>query len=265
MIKIIHYALLVCFCLAFLCASKVTYAQNDVVKLATFSYPPLFHSSEKGDPSGTVIETVTYMCELADMDCQIEILPFKRAYQKLENKLVDGLITIKVDQFEKCCTHTNWETPWIAGFFSHKSIVEIPKLPDEILGQRLITVAGMRSPYEFMPRLDEWSEQKKLTLFSANNAYTATRMFLNKRADYLWGSEDFYWYFNKQTDDINFTFLPLVVRPIVVWIQKDRPDILARFNATYEQLMGTQTLDHKKLLIPELMDIRYQDAPFDKQ
>jgi len=263
MIKIIHYALFICFSFAFLSASSVVYAQNNVVKLATFSYPPLFHSSENGTPSGTVVETVTYMCELADMDCQIEILPFKRAYQKLKNKLIDGLITIKVDQFENCCTHTNWETPWIAGFFSYKSIVEIPKLPDEILGQRLITVAGMRSPYEFMPRLDDWNNQKKLTLFSANNAYTATRMFLNKRADYLWGSEDFYWYFNKQTKDIDFTFLPLVVRPIVVWVQKDRPDILTRFNAVYEQLMAAQILNHKKLLIPELMDIRYQDAPFD--
>jgi len=258
--KLKHFCQLTFLSLSFALPSSL---RAETIKLATFDYPPLFHTGATGEFSGTVGETVKYMCKKAELNCEVEVLPFKRAYQKLENKLVDGLITIKVRNFTKCCIPTDWETPWVAGFFSHKDITDIPKLPDEVIGERLIVVSGMQSPYEFMPKLDSWDKEKKLTLFKANDVFSATRMFLNQRAPYLWGSEDFNWYFNKQRPQENFNFLPLIVRPIVVWVQHDNLHVLNKLNYAYKQLMDEQVLDHKKLLNRELMSERYIDAPFD--
>lgn len=237
-------------------------AKAETVKFATFDYPPLFHTSKSERPSGTVVETVTYMCEQAGLNCQIEILPFKRAYQKLENKLVDGLITIKVDQFEECCTSVDWETPWSAGFFSHTTIQNTPKHPNEVLGERLIVVAGMRSPYEFMPDLDQWHQEEKIKIFQANNVFIATRMFLNKRANFLWGSEDFYWYFNKQETRQTFNFLPLIIRPVTVWIRKEKDQLRQKLNRIFHDVDTQAVLNPRQLLKEDLMRQRYEDAPF---
>jgi hypothetical protein len=247
----------------FLLATSVTaFAQKDIFKIATFDYPPIFHTAIDGTPSGTVVETVTYLCEQAELTCQVEVLPFRRAYQKIQNGLVDALLTIKVENFRKCCMPTDWETPWVAGFFTHRSIAQTPKQPDEILGERLITVAGMRSPYEFMPQLDDWHKNKKVTLLQANNAFIATRMFLNKRADFLWGSEDFYWYFKKQNTEVNFNFHPLIARPIVLWVHKDRSTLLNKLNHAYFDVLQNQDLTADNILNPEIMTKRYKEAPF---
>jgi len=244
-----------------LCLNGFT-AQAETVKFATFDYPPLFHTSKSERPSGTVVETVTYMCEQAGLDCQIEILPFKRAYQKLENKLVDGLITIKVDQFEECCIPLDWETPWSAGFFSHRTIQNTPKNPHEVRGERLIVVAGMRSPYEFMPHLDQWHKKGEIKLFQANNVFIATRMFLNKRANFLWGSEDFYWYLNKQATRQTFNFLPLLVRPVTVWVRKGKDKLRDKLNRIFHTPEIQAVLSPRQLLKEDLMRQRYEDAPF---
>jgi hypothetical protein len=243
--------------------SNVTWAADQkIVKLVTFNYPPLFHLSKDRRFSGTVGETVKYMCEKANLTCEIEVLPFKRAYQKLDNKLVDGIITIKVDRFKECCIHTDWETPWTAGFYAHKPINEIPQTPTDILGQSLIVVAGMRSPYAFMPNLDQWREEKKIKVFKSANTQLATRMFLSERAPFLWGSEDFNWYFNKMAPGKEFSFLPLVARPVVVWFQKDRPDLKDAFDQLLPEMEANEIFSSKKLLNDQLMDQRYLDAPF---
>lgn len=247
--------------LSLLCLISLA-AKAETVTLATFDYPPLFHTSKSERPSGTVVETVTYMCEQAGLDCRIEILPFKRAYQKLENKLVDGLITIKVDKFNACCLALDWETPWSAGFFSHNTIQNTPQSPQEVLGERLIVVAGMRSPYEFMPRLDEWRKTDKIKIFQANNVFIATRMFLNKRANFLWGSEDFYWYFNKQATRQTFNFVPLIIRPVTVWIRKEKTQLHEKLNRIFHDVNTQAVLSPRQLLKDDLMRQRYEDAPF---
>ncbi|NVJ91370.1 MAG: hypothetical protein HWE34_06915 [Methylocystaceae bacterium] len=216
-----------------------------------------------GEFSGTVGETVKYLCEEAGLTCHVEVLPFKRAYQKLENNQVDGLITIKVDRFRECCLSTQWETPWVAGFYSYKAWEDIPDTPTKVLGQRLIVVAGMRSPYEFMPALDKWDQDEKVTLFRANGVKSATKMFLSHRATYLWGSQDFEWYFDKLGGDLNYRFKPLVVRPIVVWFRKDKKHILDQMNLAFEKLRQKNILAPNMLLKSDLMQTRYIDAPFE--
>ncbi|WP_135076649.1 transporter substrate-binding domain-containing protein [Terasakiella sp. SH-1] len=240
-------------------------AHARVVKLVTFNYPPLFHTSVEGEFSGTVGETVKYACEQTGLQCDIEVLPFKRAYQKIDNKLADGIITIKVPRFEDCCTPTQWETPWSAGFFTHMKLNETPQISNDVLGQSLIVVAGMRSPYAFMPQLDTWHKEKAVQLFTANDVYTATRMFLSKRAPLLWGSDDFNWYFKKQNINKEPNFLPLIVRPIVIWFQKEQTDLQKTFNQAFAQIKANGKLDHKQLLHGELMEKRYKDAPFQEK
>ncbi len=253
----------VLFFLGIICTNPSSFAQNKAIKLATFEYPPFFHSTIDGKFSGTIGETVAYMCEQSQITCHIEALPYKRAYQKLFNKQVDGLITIDVKTFQDCCISSDWNTPWIAGFFSEKPLDDIPDSPDQVLGKSLITVAGMKSPYEFMPNLTQWAKDKKISLFSANNIFTATRMFINNRADLLWGSEEFTWYFEKQHAQNRFNFRPLLTYSTVIWVHKDRPDILNKLNAGYALMQKNGALSKNNLLNEELMKARYVDAPFD--
>jgi len=255
--------LVILFALGILFLITPTFAQSKTVKLAAFEYPPLFHSTKDGGFSGTIGETVAYICEKAQITCQIEAFPYKRAYQKLFSKQVDGLITIDVKTFQDCCVQSDWQTPWVAGFFSEKPLHQIPALPDQVWGKTLITVAGMKSPYEFMPELTQWVKDKKVGLFSANNIFTATRMFINKRADLLWGSEEFRWYLKKQHAQNRFNFRPLLTYSTVIWIHKDSPDILAKLNASYALLQKNGALNKNNLLNAELMKARYVDAPFD--
>lgn len=253
---------LILFLLGIICTSPPSFAQNNDIKLATFEYPPLFHSTKNGKFSGTIGETVAYMCEQSQITCHIEALPYKRAYQKLFNNQVDGLITIDVNTFQDCCLSSDWHTPWIAGFFSEKPLDEIPSAPDQVLGKTLISVAGMKSPYEFMPDLTQWAKDKKVGLFSANNIFTATRMFINNRADLLWGSEEFTWYFEKQHAQNRFNFRPLLSYATVIWVRKDRPDILTKLNAGYALMQKNGALNEKNILTDDLMKTRYVDAPF---
>ncbi len=255
--------LFILFLLGAVALTTPSFAQNKTIKLATFEYPPFFHSTKDGNFSGTIGETVAYMCEKAQITCQIEALPYKRAYQKLFNNQVDGLITIDVKTFQDCCILSDWHTPWIAGFFSAKPLNEIPSSPDQVLGKTLITVAGMKSPYEFMPDLTQWAKDKKVGLFSANNIFTATRMFINNRADLLWGSEEFTWYFEKQHAQNRFNFRPVLAYSTVIWVRKDRPDILNKLNAGYALMQKNGALSKNNLLNEELMKARYVDAPFD--
>lgn len=261
--KTFHIKLLVLFLLGIACTISPSFAQNKIIKLAAFEYPPFFHTTKDGKFSGTIGETVAYMCEEAQITCQIEALPYKRAYQKLFNDQVDGLITIDVKTFQNCCISSDWHTPWIAGFFSEKPLAEIPGSPDQVLGKTLITVAGMKSPYEFMPDLTQWAKEKKVGLFSVNNIFTATRMFINNRAELLWGSEEFKWYFEKQHAQNRFHFRPILAYSTVIWVRQDHPDILAKLNTGYALMQKNGALNKDNILNDELMKSRYVDAPFD--
>ena len=121
----------------------------------------------------------------------------------------------------------------------------------------------MRSPYEFMPTLDTWDRDGKITLFRANSVKSATKMFLSHRATYLWGSQDFEWYFDKLGGGLDYRFKPLVVRPIVVWFRKDKKHLLDQMNQSFENLRQQPVFAPNMLLKSDLMQRRYIDAPFE--
>jgi len=237
-------------------------ANNNVLKIATFPFPPLLHNSVDGSVSGTMAETVKEICSEAGIECEFIVLPLKRAYHYLKNKQIDALVTLKFGQFNDCCVPSKWQSPWTAGLFSHLPIDQIPRQPTDIFGKSLIIVNGMRSPYLFMPDLDKWQQENKLELSSAKDIYTAVRMFSSNRAELLWGSDDFNWYFDKMDIEKNFTFLPLIARQVVVWVQKEKQPLLDKLDAGFKALERRHIFNSKNLLNDELMAKHYKDAPF---
>ena len=84
------------------------------------------------------------------------------------------------------------------------------------------------------------------------------------RAPLLWGGEDFKWYIHKIDPQSKYDFKPFVKIPVVVWIRKDKPEILERFNMAFEKLKDANVLDEKNLIEPSLMQEKYSDAPLEK-
>ena len=89
-------------------------------------------------------------------------------------------------------------------------------------------------------------------------------MFLKDRAPLMWGGEDFEWYINKMNPEADYFFKPVIELPVVVWVNKNKPDVLNVLNQAFRKLTKQKLLDTNNLIIPQLMQQRYQDAPFPK-
>jgi hypothetical protein len=231
-----------------------------VVKIESFSFPPILHTSESGEFSGTMGETVKMLCEAGDMICSFDVVPLKRAYKNIKAGRTDALITIGVGQLKKCCIASDWSSPWTAGFFSATGLNEIPETPEDLPGRSLIVVLGMKSPYLFAQELDKMDEEKHLNLLKASDILSSVRMFLANRAPLLWGGEDFEWYFKKVDAEAKYYFKPVVELPVVIWINKEKPKVLARFNQAFRKINESNILNDKFLLRPQIMEKRYLDA-----
>lgn len=258
-----HVALLLFSTVFLIFSTLATADETKTLKLATLSFPPLLHTSKTGQFSGTMGETIKFMCRKANLKCIVDILPFNLVYQKLENNEIDGLITINVPQFQDCCIASTWASPWASGFFSPAPLDEIPQIPDDILGRSIIIVNGMKSPYVFMPNLKDWENEGKVKVLRAPSILSAAKMLGNDKAKLLWGSEDFNWYFEKLGTKDRWNFIPLVVRPVVVWVKKEKRDLLERLNAGYEVIQKEKHLNSHNILNYEIMEQFYVDAPFE--
>lgn len=231
-----------------------------VITIDSFSFPPILHESESGEFSGTMGETVKMLCETGGVSCVFEIVPLKRAYKRVERGEVDAFVTIDIQQLNACCTPSDWSSPWTAGFFSSKGRDSIPKEPNELRGKELIVVGGMKSPYLFAKDLDQMAEDELIGLHKSRDIISAVHMFLKGRAPLLWGGEDFKWYIDKLDPEAEYDFVPVIEIPVVVWVRKDRPEILKMFNEAFAKVKQQKLLDDNNLLSPALMGQRYQDA-----
>lgn len=235
-----------------------------VLTIDSFAFPPILHLSENGEFSGTMGETVKMLCETGGIVCKFEVVPLKRAYKHIRSGDVDAVVTIDVQQLNDCCTPSTWSSPWTAGFFSSKGKGVIPKAPPDLEGKELIVVAGMKSPYLFAEDLDEMAAEKHVRLFKPRDIMSAVQMFLKDRAPLMWGGDDFKWYIDKLDPEADYIFEPVVELPVVVWVRKDKPDVLKTLNEAFAKLKAQNLLNANKLLKPELMDQRYQEAAFPK-
>lgn len=232
-----------------------------VITIDSFSFPPILHMSENGEFSGTMGETVKMLCETGGITCEFAIAPLKRVYQNVRSGEVDAMVTINVGQLTECCMPSDWAAPWTAGFFSSQSQRAIPEKPEDLIGEELIVVAGMRSPYLFAENLDQMAEDELLTLYKPRNILSAVRMWLKGRAPLMWGGEDFEWYINKINPMAEYTFEPIIELPVVIWVNKSKPEVLDILNQAFKKLTQQKLLDENNLIIPRLMQQRYQDAP----
>jgi len=252
------------FSLSFL-ASAPSFAVDStspqVVTIDSFSFPPLLHENENGEFSGTMGETVKMICKAGEMLCNFSVVPLKRAYFRINEGQSDALITIDVGQLKECCIPSDWSSPWTAGFFSSTGIDAIPEVPEELQGKSLIVVQGMKSPYLFAEKMDKMAEDKLLLLYKAPHILSSVRMFLAGRAPLLWGGEDFKWYIKKIDAEAKFDFMPMIELPVVIWVNKNKPEVIRRFNQAFIKLKELKILDKNFLLQPQLLDELYLDAP----
>lgn len=248
--------------LAFAALPAVKAAESTALKVTILSmaFPPILHATPTGAFSGTMGESVKALCENGGLDCDFEIVPLSRAYTMLREGSADALITINVQQLNGCCTPSDWQSPWTAGFFSNRGQATIPQAPAELDGRSLIVVLGMKSPYQFATDLDAMADKGRLTLYRAPHILSSVKMFLADRADLLWGGEDFKWYIEKLSPGFHYAFKPLVQKNVVVWVRKDRPEVLSRLNWGLIKLQSQHALAPNNLLVPAIMHTRYVDA-----
>ncbi len=263
--------LLLFVALIFMAAAPHAIADQDhtkegrkTVRIVSFSFPPILHYSEEGEFSGTMGETVKMLCEASELDCGFDVVPLKRAYDQLKSGTADALITINVGQLKDCCIPSEWSSPWTAGFFSSNGEGAIPTSEEELIGKKIITVIGMKSPYAFAKNLDQMSADDLVSVLKAPRILSAVKMFLSGRAPLLWGGEDFKWYIGKLDSDAQYVFKPLFKKPVVVWVRKDKPEILRRLNHAFSDLRKNGSLGDGNLLNPSLMKKHYVDAPLKK-
>lgn len=235
---------------------------DGVITIGSFPFPPLLHLSQEGLFSGTMGETVKRLCTEAKLKCRFRVVPLSRAYNELRNGKIDALITLDLGQFDDCCLRSQWRSPWSAGLFSTLPFSEIPSDPQKMLGKNLIVVNGMRTPYSFMPDLDQWQQEKLINLSVGWDITIATKMFVRNRAEFLWGGEDFKWYINKHDSGMEYNFKPLMQKDVVVWIRKNKSKALTQLDTAFKRLEKNSLLNEKLLLNDALMKQYYQEAPF---
>ncbi|EAR59710.1 hypothetical protein [Neptuniibacter caesariensis] len=248
---------------AFLSASSYTLAAEKLV-IGSFPFPPLLHTAEDGSFSGTMGETVKSLCSEANIDCSFRVAPLSRVYNELRMGKIDALITLDLNQLNDCCLKSQWRSPWSAGLFALPNVAEIPETAEQMIGESLIVVNGMRTPYRFLPDLDNWSKEGKIKLSSGRDIKTATKMFTRNRASFLWGGEDFKWHISKHDPEMTYGFKPLMQKDVIVWVRKDQPDTLVKLDSALEALQIKQLLSDKSLLKDELMQTVYKEAAYDK-
>lgn len=238
--------------------APASYADNKII-IGSFSFPPLLHVTEDQGFSGTLTETVYGICEEAELDCTFKLLPLKRAYNDLRNNKVDALVTLNLGQFHDCCYSSDWFSPWSAGFFSNNPDLIIPSKPEDTFNTPFIIAHGMRSPYSFIPKMDEWIDQKKIQVFKGKDIESSIRMFARNRAELLWGGEDFKWYLQKIAPDFTYSYKPLFQKNVVLWIRKDKSHLLSRFNQAYHHLKTNSDIGENGMLSDDLMLERYKE------
>ncbi len=262
----ISLCLLSSFSLLLLTSASLMASEEDSkpdLVIGSFPFPPLLHSTESGDFSGTMGETVKYLCAEAGLRCSFRVAPLARVYKEIRNGKVDALITLDLGQFNDCCQLSLWHSPWSAGLFSSLPVGETPSVPNALLGHSLIVVNGMRSPYSFYPRLKQWAADKKVSLSVARDIPTSIKMFTRGRAPLLWGGEDFSWYIDKIEKDAHYSYHPLLTKNVAIWVRKDKRDLTAKLDRAFVSLLRRDELNEQNLLKESLMKQRYIDAPAD--
>lgn len=233
------------------------------VNFSVYEYPPLYHTAESGRFSGTLGETILQICQLQQLDCLPTMMPIARAYEQVIAGESDMTISATHPRFADCCSATDWSYPWSAGFFS-RSAEGVPGSEEEMKGRSMVVVRGWRSHYRFLPNFDQMVADNEIRVFYANSNYSAIQMLKSGRAELLWGSVDYLWYLDELNLSDQFHYAERLQIPIVLWVNKQRPELLEKLNQGFEQLKQTGQLDKQNLLRPDLLHPLYEDAPLKK-
>ncbi len=235
--------------------------QVESVKIIGFEHPPLFHTSESGSFSGIIGETLKSLCEISQLDCKVNLYPVARAYSTFESGEGQALLTAILPRFEKCCVASDWVYHYSNGIYSSMPMESIPKEEKKLSGGSLIVITGWQSPYTTFPNLERLNEKGVVTLHKANGTISAIRMLNGDRADFLWGTESFRWYFDKLGVKKDFNYVRLNPVYIVLLVRRQHDLILQRLNRGFQLMKDRGMLNEKSVLKEEIMKEKYQDAP----
>jgi len=232
------------------------------VSFAVFEYPPLYHTAKNGVFSGVLGETFKALCKAGRLKCTFTMYPVPRAYKNIQEAKNHILITGNHPRFSKCCLHTDWNYTWTSGLFSEKSFDDIPTTEEQLIGDYLAVVRGWIAPFLAFPNLRENEKSGKIHLSETNSNFSAIKMLESKRATYLYGAEEFYWFFEKMGLKGRFNFRPFKSMPLVLWVPKIHKNVHTRLNKVFEILQSQGALNEQLVLKKELLDKVYMDAEF---
>ncbi|MCW9032944.1 MAG: hypothetical protein OQJ97_01900 [Rhodospirillales bacterium] len=230
------------------------------VSFAVFEYPPLYHTAKNGQFSGVLGETFKALCKTGRLNCTFTMYPVPRAYKNIKEAKNHVLITGNHPRFSECCIHSDWNYTWTSGLFSEKPIDEIPETEDGLIGDYLAVVRGWIAPFLAFPNLRKNDEAGKIYLSESNSNYSAIKMLDSRRATYLYGAEEFYWFFEKMGLKGKFNFRPFKSMPLVLWVPKIHKTIQERLNKAYTILVSQGALTEYNVLKKELLAEVYMEA-----
>ncbi len=256
-----RFFLCICFGLVLLVqqAGADTHGEKQKLIIGSFSFPPLLHLAEDGSFSGQLGETVKHICMKAALACEFKVVPLKRAYNELVQGSVDALVTLDLDQFNECCLESTWRSPWSAGLFSNDLSMTLPETKDQILGKSLIVVNGMRSPYSFLPDMDNLASEGRLRVYKAKDIPSSVRMFHRKRAPLMWGGEDFKWHLKKIAPLMKYQYKALFKKDVVLWVRREKEGLLSLYNNAHDQLLKQGVIAENGTLVPAVMRKTYKE------
>lgn len=91
--KRFSWLLVALLCLGQPCSAADNAGTTDTLHFATESLPP-FNYEENGAPAGPMLEIIQAACNIAQLTCTAEIMPWRRAIALAENGRVDGVFSI---------------------------------------------------------------------------------------------------------------------------------------------------------------------------
>ncbi len=232
------------------------------VSFAVFEYPPLYHTAKNGQFSGVLGETFKALCKAGRLNCTFTMYPVPRAYKNIQEAKNHALITGNHPRFRDCCLPTEWNYSWTSGIFSEKPLDQIPQTAEGMVNDYIAVVRGWIAPFLVFPKLREMEKAGEIFLSESNSNYSAIKMLESKRATYLYGAEDFFWFFEKMGLTGRFNFNPRKSMPLVLWVPKIHKNIHDRLNRAYIVLQEQGALNDKHVLKKELLDKVYMEAEF---
>jgi len=156
---------------------------KDTLNFATVDFPP-YSFMDQGEIKGFQVDLIRKMCELADIECNFTILPFKRSYE--------SVLDFRISKFDA-----------IFNFYKNSERLENFRFSEAILENPLVFFVrkgtaidfqgdmsvfskkriGLMNGYTYSPEFTEFIEQKRFEFEEAHSHESNFRKLYARRID----------------------------------------------------------------------------------